>query len=94
MVNIKFLDQTIVSYSVDGIISEGMGFASKEISIGEGMIGDGMIGEVEVSSGKGSVMSSWPFVIGITSGTFVISIVIGILLAKKRIKKGFDLYED
>lgn len=46
------------------------------------------------ASPKGSVMSSWLFVLGISGITLVISIVLGILLAKKRIKKGFDLYED
>ena len=48
----------------------------------------------EPSAGGNSVMSSYPFVIGITAVTLAISIVLGILLGKKRIKKGFDLYED
>lgn len=62
--------------------------------MGGDVSGGDMYGEVQVSTGKGSVMSSWPFVIGVSSVTLVLSIVIGILLAKKRIKKGFDLYED
>lgn len=77
-------------------------YMSSSMDIGgmeEGMMGGDvsggdMYGEVQVSSAKDSVMSSWPFVIGISSVTLVLSIVIGILLAKKRIKKGFDLYED
>lgn len=72
-------------------------YMSSSMDIGgmeDGMMGGDMYGEVQVSSAKGSVMSSWPFVIGISSVTLVLSIVIGILLAKKRIKKGFDLYED
>lgn len=58
----------------------------------DGGMGD-MMEETTTSSG-GSVMASWPFVIGISTATLALSIVIGILLAKKRIKKGFDLYED
>lgn len=67
--------------------------SSKEgVIIGEG----GMYGEpgLETAQAKSSVMSSWVFVVGITAATLAISIVLGILLAKKRIKKGFDLYED
>ncbi|WP_312369273.1 hypothetical protein [Lachnoclostridium sp.] len=74
----------------EGITTDGMGEGSFDGSMG----GGDMIGEVPVVSPKGTVMSSWPFVIGITSVTLVISVVIGILLAKNRIKKGFDLYED
>ena len=61
-----------------------------------GDMGGGMYPEVGVEAGaaKGSVMTSWVFVIGISTVTLAVSIVLGILLAKKRIKKGFDLYED
>lgn len=57
---------------------------------------DGMNGEVGApgSAPKESIMSNWGFVIGISAATLVVSIVLGILLAKKRIKKGFDLYEN
>lgn len=54
----------------------------------------GDMGTGTPSAGGGSVLSSWGFVGGITGATLVVSIVLGILLAKKRIKKGFDLYED
>lgn len=82
----------VVDGAVDGAVDgsiDGMMDGSLE-----GSMGGDMIGEVPVTSAKGTVMSSWPFVIGITSVTLVLSIVIGILLAKKRIKKGLDLYED
>ncbi len=52
-----------------------------------------MMGETTTDTGN-SLMSSYPFVIGISAVTLTISIILGILLAKKRIKKGFDLYED
>lgn len=51
-------------------------------------------GNLIAAAGKDSLLASWPFVIGISSGTLVISIVLGILLAKRKIKKGFELYED
>lgn len=54
----------------------------------------GMTGDMPGTTGKAPLLSSWPVVIGITSATLVISIVIGILLAKRKIKKGFELYED
>ncbi len=77
--NIEFLQQTVTFDVMVGF---------------EGSMDGKMIGEVPVNSAKGTVMSSWPFVIGVTSATLVLSIAIGILLAKKRIKKGLDLYED
>lgn len=43
---------------------------------------------------KDPILSSWPFVIGITVITLAVSIGVGILLAKRKIKKGFELYED
>ena len=53
--------------------------------------GSSMGGDASI---KDPTLSSWPFVIGISSGTLIISIIIGILLAKRKIKKGFELYED
>ena len=53
--------------------------------------GSSMGGDASI---KDPILSSWPFVIGISSGTLIISIIIGILLAKRKIKKGFELYED
>jgi uncharacterized membrane protein AbrB (regulator of aidB expression) len=81
------------------IIMKQDGFATVQLdaTTTSGIVGgDGMYGEVgmETAAAKGSVMSSWVFVIGITVATLAISIVLGVLLAKKRIKKGFDLYED
>ena len=50
-----------------------------------------MQGKQEV---KDPIMSNWFFVGGISAATLVVSIVLGILLAKRRIKKGIELYED
>ncbi|MGB8454661.1 MAG: hypothetical protein WCD89_20320 [Anaerocolumna sp.] len=43
---------------------------------------------------KDPLLSSWPFVIGITTVTLAVSILLGLLLAKRKIKKGYELYED
>ncbi|ROR31397.1 hypothetical protein EDD66_10113 [Mobilisporobacter senegalensis] len=63
---------------------------------GEGaMEGDpGMYGENIEGMQKDPLLASWPFVAGISLATIVLGLTIGILLAKKRIKKGIVLYED
>lgn len=43
---------------------------------------------------KASLLSSWPFVIGISVLVLLVSVAIGVLLAKRKIKKGIELYED
>lgn len=53
-----------------------------------------MYGDITGTTTKDPILSSWPFVIGISSITLIVSIVLGILLAKRKIKKGFELYED
>lgn len=41
-----------------------------------------------------ALLSNWFFVGGVTAAVLALSIVFGLLLAKSRIKKGFDVYED
>lgn len=41
-----------------------------------------------------SLLSNWAFVGGVSGGVLLISVVIGLLLARHKIKKGFDVYED
>ena len=41
-----------------------------------------------------SLLSNWYFVGGVSGGVLLLSIVLGLLLAKSKIKKGFDIYED
>lgn len=53
----------------------------------------GMPGDMP-GGAKDPLLSSWPFVIGITILTLAISVGLGILLAKRKIKKGIELYED
>lgn len=40
------------------------------------------------------LLSNWFFVGGVSGGMLLLSVVIGLLLAKNKIKKGFDVYED
>jgi len=62
---------------------------------GEGIYEDEGMYEVEgMLEVKDPLMSSWLFVGGITAPILAISIVLGIFLAKIKIKKGIDLYED
>lgn len=59
---------------------------------------DGMDGMGDISTGQVSkadeLMGSWVFVGGITAGVLVLGVLAGLLLAKLKIKKGIDLYED
>ena len=41
-----------------------------------------------------SLLSNWVFVGGVSAGMLLLSVVIGLLLAGRKIKKGFDVYED
>lgn len=92
-----------ISYQIDGVtftsvphsqfIQTSLLAMDGSFSMDQGMMGEfteGM-GEVEV---KDPLMSSWMFVGGITTVVLAISITVGILLAKSKIKKGFELYED
>lgn len=54
----------------------------------------GMYEEVPASGSKDPIMSSMVFVVGISAVTLAVSVALGIILAKRKIKKGFELYED
>lgn len=54
----------------------------------------GMMVDPAAAAAKGSLLSSWPFVIGISAAVLVVSIALGALLARMKIKKGIELYED
>lgn len=59
-------------------------------------IEDDMMAETEATTeiSIDGLLSNWFFVGGVSGGVFLLSIVIGLLLAKSKIKKGFDVYED
>lgn len=56
----------------------------------EGMMMDPMAG----AQVKDPILSSWIFVIGISVLVLAASVALGIFLAKRKIKKGIELYED
>jgi hypothetical protein len=49
------------------------------------------MGAVEV---KEPLLSSWIFVIGISAAVLFVSVALGAFLARRKIKKGIELYED
>jgi len=68
-----------------------------EVSTGELYMDNyDMMAETEATTevSMDSLLSSWIFVGGVTAGVLALSVVLGLLLAKRRIKKGFDVYED
>lgn len=61
---------------------------------GGGVSPDGTSAGMGGGTVKDPLLSNWPFVIGISFLTLAVSVVIGILLANRKIKKGIELYED
>jgi len=59
-----------------------------------GFIEGDMGGDMGGMKTKDPLLSNWVFVIGITTVSLAVSIGIGVLLAKRKIKKGLELYED
>ena len=54
---------------------------------------DGMMSETQQGSIADNLMSSWIIIGGITAGVLALGILFGLLSAKRKIKKGIDLYE-
>lgn len=76
------------------MIDDGMMIGGDMMYDGEMMYGDDMGTETSTGITMDGLLANWFFVGGVTGGVLVLSIVIGLLLAKLRIKKGFDVYED
>ena len=53
-----------------------------------------MAGSTQQVSVADKLISSWVFVGGLSTGVLVIGVLLGLLSAKRKIKKGIDLYED
>jgi hypothetical protein len=61
----------------------------------EGMpMEEGVVVDAMGNGVKDPLLSSWPFVIGISFVVLAVSVALGVLLAKRKIKKGIELYED
>lgn len=82
------------------VLNEGFVVGGGDIAIDYGGMGNMDMGDGgEQGSGTSAVsmdalLSNWFFVGGISGAVFLISVAIGLLLAKRKIKKGFDVYED
>lgn len=50
--------------------------------------------EVTTEVSTDSLLSNWFFVGGVSAGVLLVSVALGLLLARLKIKKGFDVYED
>jgi len=90
-------DDTIADEAINMESTTGEGIYESGLNMDPAYMGGldaGMLVEPTMAEGKGSLLSSWPFVIGISAAVLVISIVVGALLAKLKIKKGIELYED
>jgi hypothetical protein len=87
-------------YSSNGILLAKSEVAISEPIYSEGETGegmpteDGMVVDAMGTGVKDPLLSSWPFVIGISVAVLAISVALGVLLAKRKIKKGIELYED
>lgn len=83
--------------SDEGFVDDSIDYVGEDMIMDPGF-DDGMYMDPGMEMGMGEVkdplLSSWPSVIGISAVVLAVSIVVGVLLAKLRIKKGIDLYED
>ena len=58
------------------------------------MMYEDMMQATEVLEVADPLLSNWFFVGGMSAGVLILGVVAGLLLAKWKIKKGIDLYED
>ncbi|MBO5178393.1 MAG: hypothetical protein J6K15_10995 [Lachnospiraceae bacterium] len=66
------------------------------VDTGSYYVEDDMMAETEATTevSMDGLLSNWFFVGGVSGGVLLLSVVIGLLLAGRKIKKGFDVYED
>ena len=92
-------DAAAVEETMEGedimIDNEALDSASLNMGYDEGMMGsETMLMDSGMTAPKDPLLSSWPFVIGISAAVLIVSIALGLLLARRKIKKGIELYED
>lgn len=73
---------------------DGMDYMDGKDFMGDTGFINGMDGTTVQVSMADKLMSSWIFVGGVTAGVLIIGLLLGFLSAKRKIKKGIDLYED
>ncbi len=82
------------SVSSDLMAKEAAGGTYIDPGYTDGNYTEGMAVDTGMSTVKDPLLSNWVFVIGISAAVLFVSVVLGILLAKRKIKKGIELYED
>ncbi len=87
----------ILTEAVEGVVL----LAKTEVAADMAPVGEPVMTEegkaVDAMAGpqiKDPILSSWLFVIGISVLVLAASAALGIFLAKRKIKKGIELYED
>jgi hypothetical protein len=86
-------------YTINGVLLAKSEVAISSTVVEEGMkegmpTEEGMVVDAMGTGVKDPLLSSWPFVIGISTAVLAVSVALGVLLAKRKIKKGIELYED
>lgn len=69
------------------------GDASMPVMAEDGAFMDPMM-EMGMTEVKQPLLASWPFVLGISGAVLLVSVALGALLARRKIKKGIEIYED
>lgn len=59
-----------------------------------GYTGESFSSTEQVTNNVDGLLSSWAFVGGVGFVALVLGVLVGFLAAKRKIKKGMDLYED
>ena len=77
----------------DGAVAEGDSVEGGDV-YSEDMMGGSMAMMEDVAKAKDPLLSSPVFVGGISLGVLIVGGVLGFILAKKKIKKGIEIYED
>ena len=98
------VDETAVADEIvieESKLKEGVAMDGAYMNPGMGKdsyVDPGYSGEINTETGvavvKDPLLSSWPFVIGISVAVLFVSVVLGAFLARRKIKKGIELYED
>lgn len=83
-------DALVDEIPVEEVISDG-GYIDPGYT---GELGEEMLVDPGVSQVKDPLLSNWFFVIGISVAVLFVSIALGTLLARRKIKKGIEIYED
>ena len=83
-------------YDEFGEMGEDFEYYDEFGDMGEGYYEEGydMGMGMDMDEPKDPLLSSWGFVIGITVAVLLVGVAVGALLARLKIKKGIELYED